>query len=247
MRRLREHWGWVVLIPAVLLLAAGIVAAAAGQDGVRDSCWLAAGVLGVLASGGAVVRGLIARTAGVDVLAFLAVLGALLTHEYLAAALITVMLGTGTVLDQWAEASARRELKLLLARSPRNAHRVVPTGVELVDVDEVAVGDTLVIGSGEIVPVDVRLLDGGTFDESALTGESQAVDRPASDSVRSGVVNAGTPVQAIATEIAANSTYADVVRMVQAAQAQSSPYVRFADRIAWWFIRCRWRSQGSRG
>ena len=128
MRRLREHWGWVVLIPAVLLLAAGIVAAAAGQDGVRDSCWLAAGVLGVLASGGAVVRGLIARTAGVDVLAFLAVLGALLTHEYLAAALITVMLGTGTVLDQWAEASARRELKLLLARSPRNAHRWCPQG-----------------------------------------------------------------------------------------------------------------------
>jgi heavy metal translocating P-type ATPase len=236
MRRLREQSGWVVLIPAIVLLLAGIVAGAAGHAELRDGCWYAAGVLGVLASATAVIRGLIARTAGVDILALLAVLGALLTDELLAAALITVMLGTGTVLDQWAEASARRELKLLLARSPRNAHRVAPGGMELVDVDDVVVGDTLVIGSGEIVPVDVRLLEGGTFDESALTGESQPVERSASDSVRSGVVNASAPVQAIATEIAANSTYADVVRMVQAAQAQSSPYVRFADRIAWWFI-----------
>lgn len=233
---LRERSGWLVLLPALALLVVGIGCALAGWDAARDASWIAAGVIGLAASIAAVVRGILQRTAGVDVLALLAVAGALLTQEYLAAALIAVMLGTGTVLDQWAEASARRELNLLLARSPRVAHRVADDAVEQVDVDAVEVGDTLLIAAGEIVPVDARLLTGGTFDESALTGESVPVDRTAGQTIRSGIVNAGSPVRAVATQSAENSTYADVVRLVEAAQAQSSPYVRFADRIAWWFI-----------
>ena len=236
MRWVREHAGWLVLVPSAALLAAGIVAMLAGNDGVRDACWLIAGILGLAASMVAVIRGLIARTAGVDILALLAVAGAILTGEYLAAALIAVMLGTGTVLDQWAESSARRELSLLLARAPRVAHRVAGTGIETVEVDQVAVGDELHIGAGEIVPVDARLLTSGTFDESALTGESAPVDHGPGDSVRSGIVNAGSPVSAMATALAEDSTYADVVRLVESAQADSAPYVRMADRMAWWFI-----------
>ena len=237
MKRLRDYTGWFVLVPAaVLLLLGGIVAAAAGAPELRDGLWISAGIIGLAAAVVAVMRGIINRTAGVDVLALLAIAGALATGEYLAAALVAVMLGTGTVLDQWAEASARRELTMLLARSPRNAHVVRGDRIEQVDVDLVAVGDTLLVGSGEIVPVDARLLAAGTFDESALTGESVPVERATGDVIRSGIVNAGTPVRAVAAQTAANSTYADVVRMVSAAQEQSSPYVRFADRIAWWFI-----------
>lgn len=236
MRRLRDYTGWLVLIPAAALLLAGIAAAVLGAGEWRDGCWIAAGSIGLAASVAAVVRGIIHHSAGVDVLALLAIAGALATGEYLAAALVAVMLGTGTVLDQWAEASARRELTMLLARSPRNAHVVRAETVEQVDVDVVAVGDTLLIGAGEIVPVDARLLESGTFDESALTGESVPVERGTGDVIRSGIVNAGAPVRAVAAQTAANSTYADVVRMVSAAQEQSSPYVRFADRIAWWFI-----------
>ena len=236
MRWLRERGSWLVLVPASALLAAGVVAAVVDAESWRDGFWIAAGVVGVLASLAAVVRGLLDRSAGVDLLALLAVVGALATGEYLAAALIAVMLGTGSVLDQWAQASARRELSLLLARSPRTANLVRADAIEHVDVEEVQVGDTLLIGAGEIVPVDARLLVSGTFDESALTGESVPVDHLPGDTIRSGIVNAGSPVRAVATQIAANSTYADVVRMVAAAQAQSSRYVRFADRIAWWFI-----------
>lgn len=236
MRWIREHGGWVVLVPATALLIAGAVAMLVGATWVGNLCWLAAGVVGLVASLVAVVRGLINRTAGVDLLALLAVAGAIWTGEYLAAALIAVMLGTGGVLDQWAESSARRELSLLLARAPRVAHRVSDSGIATVDVDDVAVGDELLIGAGEIVPVDARLLTAGTFDESALTGEAAPVDREAGDSVRSGVVNAGSPVSAMATALAGDSTYADVVRLVESAKAESAPYVRLADRMAWWFI-----------
>ena len=236
MRWWREHSGWIVLVPATVLLLSGVLAAAAGRDGWRDGCWLVAGFIGAVATADAVVRGLIARNAGVDVLALLAIVGAIWTQEYLAAALIAVMVGTGTVLDQWAEASARRELSLLLARSPRTAHRVDGDAATEMPVADVLVGDVLLVGTGEIVPVDARLLADGTFDESALTGESALVDHLSGDPVRSGIVNAGSPVTMVATALAADSTYADVVRLVESAQATSSPYVRFADRIAWWFI-----------
>lgn len=232
----RQHGGLVVLVPSAALLAAGVVALVVGNVEVRDGCWLAAGAVGLIATAVAVIRGLINRSAGVDVLALLAIVGAIVTAEYLAAALIAVMVGTGIVLDEWAESSARRELSLLLARAPRVAHRLSAGGVETVAVDAVAVGDELLVGSGEIVPVDARLLTSGTFDESALTGETRAVDRTTGDSVRSGVVNAGAPATVMATSLARDSTYADVVRLVESAQAESAPYVRLADRLAWWFI-----------
>ncbi len=236
LRRLGNHGGWLVLVPALMLLLAGAVAAVLGDSVVRDGCWLVAGLIGLASSTVAVAKGLIHRTGGVDILALLAVAGAIWTGEYLAAALIAVMVGTGTVLDQWAESAARRELSLLVARSPRLAHRIADETVADIGVDDVLVGDLLHVGSGEIVPVDARLLESGTFDESALTGEAQAVDRATGDTVRSGIVNAGPPVQIVATSVAAESTYADVVRLVQSAQADSSPYVRFADRLAWWFV-----------
>ena len=76
----------------------------------------------------------------------------------------------------------------------------------------------------------------GILDEAALTGESMPVERPAGDEVRSGVVNAGPPIDLTATAVASESTYAGVVRLVEQAQASSAPFVRTADRFAVWFV-----------
>ena len=126
--RLRDSSGWFVLAPSLLLLIAGTVGALTDNAQLKDGCWLAAGLIGLAASAVAVGTALVRRSAGVDVLALLAIGGAILTQEYLAAALVAVMVGTGTVLDQWAEATARRELSLLAARSPRVAHRIAGDG-----------------------------------------------------------------------------------------------------------------------
>ena len=101
---------------------------------------------------------------------------------------------------------------------------------------EVVRGDRLLVGTGEVVPVDGRLLAGGLLDESALTGEPLPVERPAGDEVRSGVVNAGAPFDLVATAVAAESTYAGLVRLVEQAQAASAPFVRAADRLAVVFV-----------
>src|SRR6266511_1368921 len=95
---------------------------------------------------------------------------------------------------------------------------------------------TLLVGSGEIVPVDGRLLGPAVLDESALTGEPLPVERRPGEDVRSGVVNAGPPADLLATAPAAQSTYAAVVRLVEQAQAGTAPFVRAADRFAVAFV-----------
>ncbi|HEX7805040.1 MAG TPA: heavy metal translocating P-type ATPase, partial [Cellulomonas sp.] len=176
------------------------------------------------------------RQPSVDVIALLALAGAIWVKEPFAGAMITVMLATGQLLDARASARARRELSLLVERAPRTARRRVAGGVVDVPVEEVARGDLLLVGTGEVVPVDGRLMSGAVLDEAALTGESLPVERLAGDVVRSGVVNAGPPIDLMATAVAAESTYAGVVRLVEQAQASSAPFVRAADRFAVVFV-----------
>ena len=98
-------------------------------------------------------------------------------------------------------------------------------------------GDLLLVGSGEVVPVDGLVERGvAVLDESALTGEPLPVERPAGDRVCSGVVNAGSPFDLRATTSAADSAYAGIVRLVREAQASSAPFVRLANRYAAVFL-----------
>ena len=176
------------------------------------------------------------RQPSVDVIAVLALAGALAVGEPFAGAVITVMLASGQLLEARASARARRELSLLAGRAPRTALRRVGGGVAEVAVDDVVPGDRLLVGAGGIVPVDGRLLSPAVLDESALTGESRPAERIAGEDVRSGVVNAGQPIDLVATAAAAESTYAGVVRLVEQAQASSAPFVRAADRFAVLFV-----------
>ena len=105
-----------------------------------------------------------------------------------------------------------------------------------IPVEDVVRGDRLLVSTGALVPVDGRLLTDAVLDESALTGEPLPVERPAGDDVRSGVVNAGAPFDMVATAVAAESTYAGLVRLVEQAQAASAPFVRVADRLAVLFV-----------
>ena len=171
----------------------------------------------------------------VDVVAVLALAGALAVGEPFAGAVITVMLASGRLLEARASARARRELSLLAGRAPRTARRRVEGGVVEVAVDNVVPADRLLVGAGGIVPVDGRLLSPAVLDASALTGD-QAGGRIAGEDVRGGVVNTGQPIELVATAAAAESTYAGVVRLVEQAQASSAPFVRTADRFAALFV-----------
>lgn len=218
------------------LLACGVAAWAAGWPNLDEAAWVIATLVGLCVSLAATGRALWRRQPSVDVIALLALVGALLVGEPFAGAMITVMLASGALLEARAGARSRQELSLLLERAPRTARLRVQGSIRQVAVEDVALGDRLMVGSGEIVPVDGRLLSAAVLNESALTGEPLPIEREIGYDVRSGVVNAGQSFDLLTTASAAESTYAGVVRLVEQAQAASAPFVRTADRFALYFV-----------
>ncbi len=204
---------------------------------INESVWEITIGFGLLPALFWVVNDLRKQTLSSDVLAVLSLLGTLLTHEFIAGAIITLMLATGRVLESWAEGQAERQLKALLARIPQQARRFSTSGVlEDIEVDEIGVADRLLVRAGEVTPVDGELLSAAILDESALTGEPLPVSRKPGELILSGVVNAGDPFEYLATNTAELSTYAGIIKLVQSAQTRTSPGVRIAAKWALAFI-----------
>lgn len=233
-RRLIEP---ALVVSTVGLLAAGGIAWLLGERRLADGCWIAGTALAVVPASVWVMAALRRGRIGVDVIAVLSLIGTLLVGEYVAGALIAVMLASGRAFDAAAERRASRDLRSLLERAPRFARRRAGTQVSLVPLADVVVDDIVVVGPGEVVPVDGRIVDVvAVLDESALTGEPLQVERAVGEPVRSGVVNAGSAFELRATKTADQSTYAGIVRMAQQAGAETAPIVRLADRYAAWFL-----------
>jgi len=234
--RLRGHKQILLFVSSTVLLLGGGAAWLLAAQTPADILWVAGTLLGLAFSLAWTVGAIRRRQPSVDVIAVLALAGALAVDEPFAGAMITVMLASGQLLEARAGARARRELSLLVERSPRTARLRLDGGIAEVPVEQVVLGDRLLVGTGQIIPVDGRLLCAGSLDESALSGEPLPVERLAGEAVRSGVLNAGPPIDLVATAGAAQSTYAGVVRLVEQAQASSAPFVRAADRFAILFV-----------
>jgi heavy metal translocating P-type ATPase len=218
-------------------LAAGVLSWLSGGRGVAHACWLVAAAFGLGYALWSAVDAIRRGRLGVDVIALLALAGAVAVREYLAAAVISVMLASGRTLEAWAALRARRDLSALLDRAPRTARRYRDGTVEIVPLDDVAVGELLLVASGDVVPVDGTVAsDIAVLDESALTGEARPAEHALGDRVPSGVVNAGGPFDLKASDTAAESTYAGIVRLVSEAESSQAPSVRLADRYAVWFV-----------
>ncbi|MCP8848225.1 cadmium-translocating P-type ATPase [Latilactobacillus curvatus] len=170
---------------------------------------------------------------GVDLLAITAIIATLAVGEYWAALMVLVMLTGGDSLEDYAAHKAGRELKTLLDNSPQTAHRLVNDAVEDVSVDKLQVGDQVIIKPGELVPVDGHIIAGSAlFDESSLTGESRPVEKALNNELMSGSVNGDTSVTMQVDQLAVNSQYQAIVRLVETSAAQPAHFVRLADRYA---------------
>lgn len=235
--RVRRWWAWAPLFGLGLGVLAGVALRIADRPNAANLIWAAVTVAALLPAAWSMLRSLWRRHFGVDVIAVLALAGALGVGEYLAGAVIAVMLATGRSLESYAQRRATRDLRALLARAPRTARRRGPGGaIEVVPLDRVAVADRLLVGPGDVVPVDGTVEEAATLDESVVTGESRLVQRAAGEAVASGVVNAGAGFGMRATKNAAQSTYAGIVRLAQEATARKAPMVRLADRYAAAFV-----------
>lgn len=182
----------------------------------------------------AMVRDLMAGAWGIDILAIVAIGATVAVGEYWAALVVCLMLSGGEALEDYAAGRARGELTALLSRAPREAHLLGADGTtRTVAVEDVEVGQVLMIRPNDVVPVDGELLDASaSIDESSLTGESLPVERLRGEAVMSGAVNGAQAVRMRATARAAESQYQQIMTLVQQAAESRSPMVRLADKIA---------------
>lgn len=233
MSTLRGWFNASLLVLTALALPAGLLLHGLQLDPLARLAWSVSALLMAALLVVEIVIRLRRREAGVDLIALLAIVAAVLLGQTLVAAVIALMLAGGRALEDYTAGRAGRELRRLIDRAPRFAWRYRDDQLEQVPVDAVMPGDRLLLRMGEVVPVDGTVLDAtATLDESALSGEPLPVRRQRGDSVRSGGVNAGAPFDFSATQAASQSTYAGIVRMVEAARQSRAPFVRMADRYA---------------
>ena len=222
----------LVLI-TLLGLVLGVATILIGRRELAGWIWTAATIPVVIALAISIVRDLLAGRMGVDVIALLAMSGAIGLNQSLAAIVVAIMYTGGTLLEDYAVGRAERNLKLLVDRAPRLAHRRADELVEDVAVNDVKIGDVILVRAGEVIPVDGLITSQvAVIDESALTGEPIPVTRRAGENARSGTLNAGDTFELKAIATADESTYAGIVRLVTAAQTAKAPFIRVADRYA---------------
>jgi heavy metal translocating P-type ATPase len=222
-----------IIVLALVALGAGLAASFLERASLAKWVWITGTVPVIAALCIAMVRDLLAGRMGVDAVALVAMVAAVVLGAGLAAIVIAIMYAGGNILEDFAIGRAERDLRSLIDRAPRIAHRSDGNQVEDIPVDTVSVGDRILVRAGEIIPIDgILLSQSAVLDESALTGEPIPVSRGAGEGVRSGAINAGEAFEMQASAIAGESTYAGIVRMVTAAQTAKTPFIRMADRYA---------------
>ncbi len=239
-----------LLTIALIGLMSGLGLTLADMSDLARFAWTAGVIPVLVALQVEIVRSLAKGEVGLDIVAALSMSTALFFGETLAAAVVALMYSGGTFLESFAEGRARREMSDLLSRVPRTATRHRNGALDEVPLDDIAMGDLLLIRQGDVAPVDGTLdSDRAMLDQAALTGESMPARLARGQDVMSGSTNAGEAFDLRVTRRAADSTYAGIVRLVEAAQKSKAPMARLADRYsllflavtvalataAWWF------------
>jgi heavy metal translocating P-type ATPase len=218
---------------SVALLVASLVFWLAGRGDIANWILLVVVLLGGIPLVWETFRQFLRREFSVDVIALLAIAGSLLLGEYLAGAFVVLMLSGGEALEAYALRRARSSLSALAERAPRAAH--IWRGDELVSIpaEQIEVGMEIVVKPGELIPVDGIVTSGSSsMSEADLTGEPVPVRKAPGMLVLSGSVNLDGVLEIRASKRSAESKYAQIVHLVEEAQAQRAPIHRLADRYS---------------
>ncbi|HIE38558.1 MAG TPA: cadmium-translocating P-type ATPase, partial [Anaerolineae bacterium] len=232
LRRHRRVWptGAAGLLLLVALVAWLLERAAPLVDGLLIAAALMAG-LPLARRAGATLRA--ARTVDMNGLMTIAAVGALAIGEYAEAAVAVFLFAVGEALEAYTMDRARGAIRALMDLRPAEAIRLTADGEERVPVESLAVGDRVLVRPGERIPADGRVGEGrSAVDQATVTGESLPVGKGPGDEVFAGTINGAGALVVEVTRIAADSTLARVIRMVEEAQEQRAPSQRFVDRFA---------------
>ncbi len=173
---------------------------------------------------------------GADHLAGVSIVASTLLEQYLAGAIVVLMLAGGNTLEQFAVAEATSVLRALAKRVPTLAHRRRNGVFQDVPIADVRIGDEISVQPHEICPVDGEVIHGhGTMDESFLTGEPFTISKGPGANVLSGAINGDASLAISATRIAADSRYAQIMQVMRDAEQRRPNLRRVGDQLGAWY------------
>jgi heavy metal translocating P-type ATPase len=229
-KKLTVSWPYVNFGLVLIVLSICLVLALLGYKQPATIGVIAISIIAILPEAREMIKTLMSGQVGVDIIALVAIGASLLLGQYVAAAVIVIMLTGGNALEEFAKNRARKELDSLLKRKPTIAHLLVNGEEKEVPVDQVKVGDSILLKPGDMIPVDGKIYKGFTsVDESAITGESLPENKKSGDEVLSGSINLDGVVEIHATKISKESQYETIIKLVSEASTKKSPLVRLAD------------------
>jgi Cd2+/Zn2+-exporting ATPase len=214
-------------------ICAGLIAAAAGHPAISVGSYAVAAGVAIVTPAGRAVRSIRARILDINVLMVIAAIGAAALHDWLEAAVVLWLFSVAQWLEALSMDRARRAIRSLVALAPATA-LVRRGGAErVVDVASVLPGEIVVVRPGERVPIDGTVVRGtSAVNQAPVTGESVPADKEPGDKVFAGSINGMGAIDVEALRQAADSTIAQIARLVEEAQTRRAPIQTFVDRFA---------------
>ncbi|MEM7346717.1 MAG: heavy metal translocating P-type ATPase, partial [Chloroflexota bacterium] len=181
----------------------------------------------------------IAHEININVLMTIAAIGAVIIGAYVEAAMVMVLFAMGEALESYTAGRARNAIRSLMQVAPNVATRLrrqgetVNSPQEAVDVNDLAIGDLILIRPGDRIPMDGQIIAGHTaVDQAAITGESRLIEKAPGDDLFAGSINSEGAVEVEVTRLAADNTISRMIRLVEEAQEKRAPAQRFVDQFA---------------
>lgn len=183
------------------------------------------------------IRALINRRPSIDLLASIALIFSLLTKEFRSAAFISLMLASARLFSRYTENQAKGSIKSLLKLRPSKVRLFVDGKTIETDVDQIKVGDKIMVESGERIAVDGIVESGeASIDQSSLTGESEPIHKKTGDQVLSSTLNFSGSLIITATKVGQDTTFARILDLVEKSQESKIPIYSITEHFTKWYI-----------
>lgn len=233
-RFILKNKNYIIIISIVLIVTGFISKLGFKNDLIFEITLAAASIIGVIPIAIQAYQALRIKVVSIDVLVTIAVTGAFIIKNYEESAIVTFLFLFGAFLEQRTLNKTRSAIKELTEMAPESAFKLMENGeFEEVEVDEVDVGDTLLVKTGSKIPVDGTVITGeGYVNEASITGESIPVEKVSGLKVYAGTILENGTLQIVANRVGEDTTFGKIIELVEEAQDSKSEAERFIDRFS---------------
>lgn len=231
-KKINRYKNQITLLSGILI-ALGFILNLMGYSNLKDTAYVAATVIASVPIVIKALQALSMKAFSIELLVSIAVVGALYINEYTESAVVTFLFLFGAYLEARTLEKTRSSLRELIDMAPQEATVIRGEETVVIPVDDVAIGDRIIIKSGGKVPVDGVIITGkASINEAAITGESVPASKGEEDKVFSGTIVDSGYIEIIAQRVGDDTTFAKIIELVEEAQDSKSKAEKFLDKFA---------------